>query len=465
MSGYKRATVTISEQEYRRLHQNDMKKRFGRHSRSKNPEPHAQQAAELTDMLREMENRQQGLEQALGEINQDLSRAEAETMQEIFTQNALCYENLIGIVQQATAETDHLLAIAGQQFAQRMQEQREHYHRGMNDVMVKLNAYRQKEHARESMARQWLRRSVMLSDFIQDRFDHERFLPGRLSKSLNGLNMAQSNLAQGLPEASLQISQQTFLDLSELHFELEQRVLEWQSEYESTAQALHSFLADVEQNASVPAFDLEGRELPEHLDLEYWTSGKYRRLLNACREVAFALQQDETQISSDDLKRLHTEVLPTVQDYFESIVYEARLNALNSQLRINIADTALQALADYGFTLNESRYSNEDMRRSFTAKLKGRDGSEVTIEVLPTENKAQEFANELVVITRHPYIKPELGARSQWDELCRVLENCGLSISDPEIKPVPPPDVKQRVVSYATPNKQHIIAERQGDVQ
>jgi hypothetical protein len=465
MSGFKRATVTISEEEYRRLHQADMKKRFGRHGKAREQELSIRQAAELTDMLYEMENRQKGLERALGDINQDFSRAETETMQGILLQNALCYENLMGIMEQTTAETNQSLALARQQFAQRMQEEREQHRRGMNELMQRLNAYKEKEHAKEDLARQWLKRSVMLADFIRDRFDHERFIPGRLSKLLNSLDFAQSNLAQGLPESSLQTSQQTFLDLSELHFELEQRVLEWQTEYKSTAQELHTFLSDVLHNTNVPAFDLEGHELPEQVDLDYWTTGKYQKLLKTCREVLFLLEQDEKEISSEDLKRIQAEVIPAIKDYFESIVYEARLNALNSQLRMNIADTALRALEEYGFRLNDSGYSNEDMRASFTAKLEGRDGSEVMIEVLPTENQTQEFANDLVVITRHPYLKTELAARSQWDELCRVFEKYGLKISDPEVQPAPPQETPQHTNPQTSTDQQLIIAENKNDVQ
>src|SRR6185503_9638673 len=137
------------------------------------------------------------------------------------------------------------------------------------------------------------------------------------------LHIAQSNLGQGLPQASLQISQQTFLDLSELHFELEQRILEWQTEYDSTTQVLRQLVADVEYNAKVPAFDFEGHELPEKVDLDYWTSGKYRRLLNSCREVLFLLQQGAKQMSLEEIRRTQAEVLPKLKDYFESIVYEA----------------------------------------------------------------------------------------------------------------------------------------------
>ena len=54
MSGYKRATVTISEQEYRRLHEADMKRRFREHTKVK--AKNSGQTADLTNTLQQMEN-------------------------------------------------------------------------------------------------------------------------------------------------------------------------------------------------------------------------------------------------------------------------------------------------------------------------------------------------------------------------------------------------------------------------
>jgi hypothetical protein len=61
MSGYKRATVTISEEEYRRLHETDVKRRF--RDRNKTKARSSGQAPDLVNTLRQMENRQRQLEE------------------------------------------------------------------------------------------------------------------------------------------------------------------------------------------------------------------------------------------------------------------------------------------------------------------------------------------------------------------------------------------------------------------
>jgi hypothetical protein len=436
MSGYKRATVKISEEEYRRLQQADRERRSREHAKKTDA---SRQAGELTNSLRDMENRQRQLEQALGALGADFDWMGAEIMQDVFAQNSMYYESLATIIEEINADTNTSLFILSQRFEEAMEREREQYRQHLQSLSQRLNAYEQREQSKAEVARQWLRQSVAFADFIQKQFDHERFLPGRLSRLLGSLNFAQSNLAQGFYESSLQTSQQAFLGLSELHAELEQRTLEWQSEYARAKGALTQFVSELEMSSTVSAFGLEGEELPEQVDLTFWSNRKYHELLDKSRKLLAILSQEQRSISTEELRQTYSKLLPVLADKFESIIYEARLNALNSQLRMNIAERALQALELQGFQLNSAGYSNQDMRTSFSAHLKNPDGSQVMIEVLPAETSSQELTNELVVITNHPYLKTEHEARLQWQELCRSLHQYDLHVSRPEIRSAPLP--------------------------
>ena len=445
MSGYKRATVTISEPEYRRLHEADMKKRLREHKKTKTR--NADQTANLVHTLQQMESRQRQLEQAFTDLDQNSNWMDEEIVQGILAQNAVCYEGLAAIIEETTLDANTSLALLYEHFEQEMRREREQHQQNLQSLFQRLNTYEQREQGKSTRARQWLRQSVIVADFIREQFDHERFFPGRFSKILRSLNLAQMNLADGLPEASLQISQQAFVDLSELQFELEQRIVEWQAEYEQASRALLDFIAELELNATVNAFGLEGEELPDQVDVAYWSNGKYDQLLNKCRSLSALLSQEQQRISIEELTRTHADLLPAITEKLESIIYDARLNALNSQLRMNIAETALQALENHGFKLNEAGYVNKDMRAPFMVQLNNSDGSQVTIQVLPTNETAQELTNELVVVTKHPYLKTEQEARLQWAELCRSLNEFNLNVSRPEVRSAPalsaPDGIKQ----------------------
>jgi hypothetical protein len=435
VSGYKHATVTISEQEYRRLHQADMKRRFREHTKVKAKD--VNQTADFTHLLRQMENRQRQLEEAFEDLDENLDRADEGMVQDILEQNAFCYESLAAMIGEIASNAHASLALVSQQFSEAMQSEREQYRYHLQALAQRLDSYEQREQEKVRLARQWLRQAVVLADLIREQFDHERFLPGAFSRIIRSLNLAQRNLAEGLPEASLPISQQVFIDLSDLRLELEQQLVEWQAEYETTYNALNEFVAELELNSSVNAFGLEGEELAERVDVAYWSNGDYRQLLDKSRHLLTLLSQQQDQISTEELKRTQVELLPIIRERFEAIVYEARLNALNSQLRMNIAERALQALENHGFRLNESGYIDKDMRAPFMADLENSDGSRVTIQVLPTNQTTRELTNELVVVTNHPYLKTEHEARLQWAELCRSLNEYNLNVTRPELGSAP----------------------------
>jgi hypothetical protein len=126
---------------------------------------------------------------------------------------------------------------------------------------------------------------------------------------------------------------------------------------------------------------------------------------------------------------------------------------------MNIAEKALQALETHGFQLNEAGYTDRDMRGAFTAHLENADGSRVMIEVLPAQ-KEQELANELVVITNHPYLKTEHEARLQWQELCRTLNEYDLTVTRPEVRAAPPLTLPTPVKEAAPLSEPLTLSER-----
>ncbi len=235
--------------------------------------------------------------------------------------------------------------------------------------------------------------------------------------------------------SSLQGCQQSYLELTDLNAVLEQLVLSWQTAFEKTYELINDLLYQMVSNGKLNAVGLQGEELPDLVDLNYWTNGRFSQLLGHSRQLAANLVQDQSILAMEDLDRVYNQIIPVIRELFESIIYEARLSALNSQLRMNIAEKALQALENHGFCLETSGYSDDDMRSQFNAQLASPDGSEVTINVLPTARSSEELSNEIVVITTHPYLKTDHEARMHWDELSYTLSQYNLKVSRPEINP------------------------------
>jgi hypothetical protein len=439
MSGHKHATVTISQEEYRRLHEADMKKRFKEFANLN--AQNSSWEAENQNLLTQLEIREQQLEDALAYIGQNTNQMDEDLLQELLAQNAMCFEGLTAAIQESATNFNDSLAMMSEDYSRRLQFERERFHLNLQSVIEDQEASRNREYKKEEAAQLWINRCQVMADFLQSQYEHERFAPGRLSRILRSLNFSENNLIEGFSESSIQGSQQIYLELSDLHFELEQTMIQWQTKFDMTFSAINELIQQMEANAQVYALGLQGEELPIQVDLDYWTNGRFHQLLDHARQLISNLVQDQSCLTLDDIDQYFEQKFPVIREYFESIVYDARLNALNSQLRMNIAEKALQALEVHGFTLEEAGYSENDMRSQFNAILDSPDGSQVVIQVVPTERINEELSNELVVITTHPTLKTEHEARLRWEELNQALNQYNLRVSRPEVLPSPSPSL------------------------
>jgi hypothetical protein len=431
MSGYKHATVTISQDEYRRLQEADIKKRFKEFSRISAQD--AGQNEVVLNLIKEMEVRELQLQNALNSMEQSTQPYDNEILQNILNQNSRYYDNLAGILRETNTDLENTISSLTEEFSQAMQQEREQVFQNLQSLFYEQMLYQGREFEKEDAAQQWLARCLGYAEFIQNQYDHRRFTPGCMERIMRNLGNAEANLANGFTEISIQTSQQSFLELSDLNFELEQLILQWQSAYELTMAEVNDFIMQMDANALVHGLDLQGMELPELVNLDYWTQGRYQQLLIHCKQLANYLVEDRSILSLDDIDRIYNQVLPAIRESFESIVFDSRLGALNSQLRMNIAEKALQALEQHGFVLDKAGYSDNDMRAQFNARLECMDGSQVTIQVLPTEKSSQELSNDLVVITTHPYLKTDHETMLQWEEMSQTLRQYQLKVSRPEV--------------------------------
>jgi hypothetical protein len=431
MSGFKHATVTISQEEYRRLQQADIRNRFTKINEFRSgPSDHDEVVRSL---LNQLEERERQFQAALAATDQSMSQTDDRFFQSILNQNALYYENLVATIRTTNLDIEESFANLTENIFRDIQADRVLINQSLQSIILEQESYQYNEDVKSYAAQQWLDGCFLLVGFLQNQFDHERFNPGRLERILRNLQIAEANFNNGFFESSLQTSQQMYLELTDMNFELEQLLFQWQTGYDQTCNAIDELVFQMVSNGKVNAIGLQGEELPNLVDLNYWTNGRFVQLLSHARQLSYNLAQEQDILTVEDLDRIYYQILPVIRETFGNLISDARFSALNSQLRMNIADKALEALENHGYSLDSSGYSDEDMRSEYNAHLAMADGSEVTIKVLPTENSSQELTNELVVITTHPYLKTDHEARLQWEELSQTLTQYNLKVSRPEI--------------------------------
>jgi len=66
-------------------------------------------------------------------------------------------------------------------------------------------------------------------------------------------------------------------------------------------------------------------------------------------------------VSSAELIGIIETEIPNIKEEFDTLIYETRLAVIFAQMRINIADIAIQALEKQGFALNECGFEENNM--------------------------------------------------------------------------------------------------------
>jgi hypothetical protein len=441
MSGFKRAMVTISEEEYRQLHNADIEKRFkiGRAA----PENHERsQNVNMEKNLRDLETRQSDYENLILRMGNEISRMEIETGQAILTERVNFYRQISDQADEIWLNSTRLETIVESLHEQNMIEsQRQEQNtriiaEQLNQMTIQQAGERDQKNA---YSLELLQACSGLIEFIGTTYDHNRFAPGEISKIYRQLDLIQINLSRGLPEASLVIGQQAYSNLAELRSRLELQTLEWQSMYQLASSSARNLFDLLKNNSTCPAMDLEGHELPFSLQLNFWSNGCYADLFDRLKSTIKSIRENLSTISARQLEIIFQETIPGFRDEFDNIIYQARFEAINSQLRINIADIALEALLTQGFEEDGCGYVSNDKRSPYYLHLKNIEGSEVTIWVNPVDN--QENRSDLLVESRDLDHKTERELFLRSKGIIQSLLSRGLRVSDLEQLPENSPKI------------------------
>jgi len=309
--------------------------------------------------------------------------------------------------------------------------------------------YSQREQKKGEYVSHCLEQCLILSGFIKKRYAYKKFSPGSLEKIEQNLYLAQENLAHDSSEAALVIAQTAYTQLSELRLVLERQQSSWQILYQTCLLTAHRFLEEIGNNQNLPALDLDGNELPEHVDIDYWSGRKLSRLAEYARNMLQQLERNQRLLDHTALHKLLHETVPGMQHDLDKILFDARWAALNSQIRINIADLVIQALEQQGFTLQNALYNNHDLRKAFSARVQNYQGNEVVIQVNPVAGDAGKNELQLFSLDEEQRTQHELKQRSK--EVADSLNRFGLVVGSI--------DTVQEHLGQAQPGSQTTIHE------
>lgn len=427
MSGYKRATVAIRQDEYDRLKEAEQKLR-ALPSVDNNHlwEMQQQSQAVFNENLAQVQGRQEHFETLLSGVDGKLRDMELSTHQavnECLTQATGAFESYAGALWE---HLDDVLAVHDQAFQQVIAAHHRQQQEELSQLSRHIRHLNNEGERKRQLSEEWVSAAGQFCEFIRASYAHEFFAPGQVEKLENQLAMARQNLDQGLYEAGLMTAQQAYMAGSELRLDLEQRQSEWQFLFQAAWEAVTQLLDQANHCRVIPAVDLDGNLLPYEIDVDFWVVGRLTVFENELQDALNLLETGHELPDAKILQRWLMVDLPEYANALSEMILDARVNALNSQLRINIADLVVQALQEQGFALQGAAYEARDDRNSFEAQMMSLDGSEVLVQVAPVGSQLGE--NELHLQSLDDQVRTEHELRQRWQEVSHSLAQYGLEV-------------------------------------
>jgi len=425
MSGTKRATVRVYEDEYRRLQEQAKRlRRIQEELPAIMEELWDEVSRDLRRSLEPLEQRQQRLQEALQGVRSEVRAAE-EGMARRLEQEQ---RRMRTALQDARRDLQQLITDQGRHFEELLAEEREQRENQIRQIQERILADEQRK---EELARSWLEAARVVLDFVDGNYRHQQFAPGELERLERDLRQAEENVNQGVWEAVLAQAQRAYHDLSDLRLKLEQLEREWELWRSAALQAASGVLAQVQRNRTCKAIDLEGQETDVALEVDWWTEGALSRLEEEVKALIGRIRDEESPMSTEELRRAVETMVPEMRQRLYEVIAEAQRAALGSQLRINIADVLVDVLERQGYTLDEGNatYEGEDMRGGYLAKVRHLDGSEVVVRVVPRGSGSLE--NDWEIHSYDVEQRSEHELRQRAAELARALAEEGLRTEEP----------------------------------
>lgn len=429
MSGYKRATITITREEFERLR--DAERAFRTIPEISSESLHAiieQSSASVQENIQDIQRRQEAFQELLGGLDGSIRQFEAASSRKLAAYQAAAAEQAKAL---AGNLWDHFQSVIGEQnraFSAALQENQRQAQADLAFLYEEFQQLAAGEQRKYEIAAQWLSSAEQYWQFLQETYPVDLFLSGRFFEPHRQLEQARRNLGQGLPESALQMVQQSFFTLSDLRMEMEHLLNEWHVLALATWETANQLLSQAAASEYVRAYDLDGNPLPYEVSVDFWSGGKLSALTVDINRLLDQLSTPAVFVDSATLRQWLEVDLPGYCRQLEDLILDARIQALNSQLRINIADLVVRALGAQGFSVEreQASYEDGDERLSYHLRMVNLEGNEVVVQVAPTGDDLGQ--NELRLESLDHSQRTEHELRQRWIEVSRSLSCYGLDV-------------------------------------
>ena len=470
MSGEKRRYVSVEEQELRRLKEQESRLRSVQQDlperlnavREQARQEFQQRFAPLEQRAGRQEQESQRLKSSLADLERNTQKRLQQQRQEFQTavrdsekrqQQALQQETnrletamrqgfreqrqeYLKITQQQRQEYTRLITEQDQKFTQLIIEERNERKQGQRILQQQIdhvvNDLKQERQQKSQLAQDLLADVEAIWQQIDRDYQHQKFAPGRLAQLHRGLELARTNIQNGVMEAAIATTQQTYLELADLRLELEQKEQEWLLLYQAALEDLKSLITEVQANRNCEVEVGQGDDTETFkLEVDYWVNGRLTEYEQQLKQLETQLQTQSETLTTEQIKQLSDQIL-ALQPILGEIVEQAKLSILGSQLRVEIADRVVDVLESLGYRLldpeSDAVYEGSDQRNAFVVKVKNIAGDEVVTVISP---EAEFGANSVSINTFSEILIDEQTTTQNAEAIFTALNDSGVQGNRP----------------------------------
>lgn len=411
MSGHKIATVTISQEEYRRLYEAERNLSFNLLQ---------EDIFGQVDFFRELASGLQSIHEdahilssdsfnhsvrkddPFSDLNQEIENALSQLHDEIQTNHqwqAAAQKNMNDFIDELVDYTNkkineafiasELLRQGNSELSQGCVEMAQN----LDEILVYLLTYQKQYPSHESQI---------------------EYLTNMKHEAERRMENGNYETAYGLLFQAVQIAQQKLVEIRISESTLNARIATLRQKIKSTKEFLF-------KNSVFQAIDRDGNLIEAYLNLDEWSNGMYTALLDQVTLLEEDLEILEYK-DKNTLQNLEMEV-DAVFDTFHEIVVLARTTAINTQIKYEIANAILLALIANGYKPEYGQYQQVGTDECYVASALSPDGSQIRIVVEP--DPLHEIGSNVSLISTDIGSKTQYEIKNRADEIRETLITMG----------------------------------------
>ncbi len=379
---------------------------------------------EMKNRIAPLESRQRQYENMVSGLQSELGNLERNTQQRIKQQQ----NEFVGRLQEQRGEYLRLFQDQEQKFASMIEDERRQRQQAADSLQSQITSIVEDARRKQDIARSFLNDLLKIVDQT-DELPHQRFAPGALDAIRRHVEDARQNVESNNSEAGLSTAQQAYWKVVDLRDSVLQKEREFMLVYQAALEQSRSLLEEAHASRKYE-LDLgeEGASDLVEVDVDFWTREQLSEFEKELEGLVKQLTREENTLSVEAVKEIleKIEAMKTKPEELSGIAVQ---NIVASQLRVNIAEVALEGLKKQGFELEDSAYEGDDERSSYVVKARKIAGSEVVTVIAPGAGVGE---NTLMINSYDETFVDEATLQQRANEIVAVINQEGLQAGTPE---------------------------------